>query len=310
MIYLFLKILQVVVTEHSFNHFLRKVIKYCQADNLLELEIVIKPINNEPYEDIQWFGNFDESWLVLDIENGLREQIQPFFRQLNRLTLCALKKTRLNPTFFAQIDLPSLRKCKIVNISTKLHWSGIFPWEMCTNITELRLMNFDLHDDESIDEFDEFLIQIPNLQVFIHTNGKLGFLPVAELLLERFPNLRSFGYCDYDINGPAFEDNFKILGRFTNLTEFHLKNFESMKFHKILQFLPHIKVLSIWQVKQFHQSPVESRRIVQTIKSIISARRALAPPHDRIHLLVNQWQYNDFKAIQNTDDILHMTIVD
>lgn len=57
------------------------------------------------------------------------------------------------------------------------------------------------------------------------------------------------------------------------------------------------------------QLPVEIRRIVQIIRQTIAARRDLSSAkNDRVHLIVNETQYNEFSVIKNIENIIRLTV--
>lgn len=197
---------------------MRKIVKYCRTDHLSQLEIVIRTRKS---------AGVSGEIAVLRVDDELLIKVQPFFRNLQKLTLRCYNPKYLDPTFFEQINFPNLKILRLEQFVSHENWMQIFP----------------------------------NQQI-----------------------------C-------------------TNLTEFHLKSLGCRNFHAIFQFLPNIKLLSIWQVEHFHQPPVQARRIVQAIKKNISARRGRNAANDHVHLLVNQVQYNEFKAIKNIDDIIRMTVI-
>lgn len=288
------------------------MVRYCRPNYLSELKIVvIIYIPDNTYHDL-W--NVDNHFEIDD--DKLRNQVQPFFQQIERVTVKNVTWSRghLELQFFHQIVFPNLKVVKFRNLNFNNTWLTLFPHQLMYSIVELRFINVkvkfkNLVKSQKLVEFERFINRCSNLEVFIHTGGEFNIIPVAKILARKFPNLRGFGY-GFGLFKPfVIDENFRIFSNFTNLTEFHLKSPECINFHESFQFLPNIKVLSIWQVQHFRHPPVAVRRIVQSIRNIISERRIQHSANYHIHLIVNEGQYKEFKAVKNIDNFIHMTIV-
>lgn len=286
-----------MIPPNEFNIFLEKVVKYCQSDRLSELEMLIDSSNQK---------------CVWKVDNKLLYQIQPFFRCLKKLALCGVGEIynfcEMEPIFLQQMTFPDLKVLTIQHLSFDTDYLKLLPKKLCSNLTELRLFQLKRRSYSTIQQFEEFIHRFSSLEVFVDTsliNSELDFLDIAKVMLQRFPNLHGFGYAlsrnEIDLN----KMDYTILSNFTNLSEFYLVSEKCLvNAHAIFRFLPNVKVLGIWPSTLRHP-PVEIRRIVKTIRETISKRGS----DDRVHLLVNQEQYNEFKVIKNIEKIISLSIL-
>lgn len=279
------------MTSYAFNFFIRKVITYCQPDRLIELEI-----------DVCYTQD-------LDMDHKLLQEVIPYFRRLEQLTLRVNSKSiKRIDNLFTHIHLPNLKCITFENCQLNKNWLTLFPNEQ-PNLTELRLYNVEL--SESLNKFAQFLDRFPNLEVFIHTGGSLKFHEIADVLLEKIPNLRGFGFNTLETDdkiGFVFDESMSFLHKFQNLQELHLESEKACKnFHSIFQYVPNIKEIVIWQLK-LQRLPVEIRRIFNAIKKIIETRRENSGNTNRMHFIVNRLQYNEFLVIQNVHNYIRLTL--
>lgn len=294
-----------MIPAKAFNPFLRKIIQNCQPNHLTELEI--SSIDRHDIYNDEIHGRF------IEIDLNLLEKVQPFFYSIEKLTIkqnfrfdCWMEK------WLNRFHLPNLKSLTLQNVHCEKTWLNLFPFhEISLNITELRLLDIKL--DGKMNDFRRFLDRLPNLKVFIHTGGQLGFIAIANELHQRYPNLQGFGYNIYlsDADDLPIEINerFQILRKFKNLTEFHIQS-DSLRgyVHNILQHTPNLKTLSIWQTKSMDRAPVEFFRTVESIKKTIANRCNHFPINDHIHLHVNQNQFNEFKALKNIENFIRLTV--
>lgn len=233
-------------------------------------------------------------------------------------------RVRTISNIFRLLAPSSLKLLTLQNFEFTENWLQLFPNDL-PNITELRF--YDVQLTENIDELERFLIQLPRLEVFIHTgDGQLEIESVAELLLKHFPNLRGFGYAEKYIetecvpNRCGFDldfGGFKFIENFHNIQELHLggRGYERVpcrNLHSILRFVPNIKVLAIWELNlmRVRQPPVEIRKLVKSIKEIVEDRRERFPTDDddRVHILLTNYLHNEFEVIPNVHNWIRFTV--
>lgn len=294
---------------------MRCVIHYCVPGNLTDLTIkngykcrdILRNFNNIP----------DYGWL---------EQVRPILHRLETFSL-EDDAGQLMPIFkLYQRDLPNLKSLTLKNFdfvkedsifkrNTRYPtWIDIFPNEL-SNVTELYLIKVEVR--ESAHEFDSFLNQFTDLQVFVHprkNDGNLQPEVVADCLYRRFPQLRSIA-CNMDVPDQdthfAIGNRFNFLEKFSNLAELYItccSHVKPLDIHSIIQLVPNIKILSIVEIKLF-QPPAAIRRIRQAIKEVIDRRRNRFPPNDRIEIIVDDTQYREFMVLKNIDEIIKLSVV-
>lgn len=258
------------MTVRTFNNFLQKVIRYGKPDLLTDFDFQVL---------------YSGRSIQFDTDRML--EAHPFFRNVDKLTLCSNR-----------------------NFTHKLTYN--VPFEL-TNISELRLFGPTFH--YNLDKFRHMLDRLPNLEVFVHTNGEMKIEVVANELAQRYQNLRGFGYRSavdiVDANVlENVDDRYSFLEKFNNLTELHLSGIRSRNVYKVLQFVPNVKVFGISQMGFVHP-PAEICRIVRTIKKIVEQRRKRTGNlHECIHLLVNEFQYNELKVIKDVHKFIRITVGD
>lgn len=252
-----------------------------------------------------------ESKATTKIDSGLwaHSVSHVYSKDIQILKISCSIRMRILPEWFASLEMVKLPYFE--NIST---WNELFSNpHVGEALTELRV--FDIYLEQNMNDFRKFLDHLPNLEVYVHTYGKLGFAPVTAELYRRYPNLRGFGYKitlrDGDgCSSIALDEHVEVLQQFRNLTEFHLYcTVKCMNLYSIIKFVPNIKVLGLWEINRLFQPPADYRRIVHAIKQAIAARCKRFPNNnDRVHLLVDLSQYKDFKVIKNIEHFVHLTI--
>lgn len=219
-------------------------------------------------------------------------------------------------TFYRR-KLPSLRSLTFFGAEFSEPWSQLFPEEL-SNIVELCLYKVNL-TNESIEDFKRFLNRMANLEVFVYTLKGERMIPtlpiqsVAKQLAHRFPKLRGFGYDMNTVSDGRFEigEVHQCLGKFKHLSELHISSSAftiSHNVHELLRFVPNIEILSLWEARQLPHLPVAIRRIERSLRKIIESRRDRFPANDRIHIIADQYQYNEFMAIKNIEQILTFSV--
>ncbi|XP_031635543.1 uncharacterized protein LOC116348629 [Contarinia nasturtii] len=295
-----MKFLKVSVTPHAFNYFLRKVMAYCAPDRLIKLQIDLNHTN----QNHEW-----------ELDYELLQQTEPYFRGLEQLTLRTItlsnrgfhNQTSTMQRFFSRLHLPNIKCVTLQRMRLTESWMDFFPNNQ-TSLTELRFYNVRLA--ERVNDFSEFLAQVPNLEVFIHTGSLARMHEVAEKLLQKFPNLRGFGgtATDHEMHGIVFGNALNYLQKFKNLQELHFHNgFPCENIRSVFQYVPNIRVLSIWQL-ELRKLPVECRHIANSIKEIVCARRERSPHRHVVRVEVNQHQYNEFIANQKAAEYIHLIL--
>lgn len=294
---------------------MQSFIDHCVPGNVKELEM-----DNSNTRSI----SMDKGWL---------EQARPIFHQLEKLSLKnrqALGElsyrrnwNQLKPIFiFYRRDMPNLKSLTLKNVSFGTEsWLSVFPIELA-NIEELHLIDVTLK--EKLNEFQMFLSQLTNLQVFVHLrHNENNPQPesIANCLYQRFPQLKGFG-CNIGQDERQARpkpypmgDSFKFLEKFTNMTDIYVAFGGSsipQDIHKILQFVPNISVFSIARIGRFGpmlwQPPAAVRFIVKTIKEVIERRNNGCSRNSRIKVIVNAEQYREFIVVKNVHKIIRLSI--
>lgn len=290
---------------------MQNVIQYCVPGNLTELDIEIKKACK-----VLW-----DSFKKNVSDHGCLEQARPILHRLEKLSLTN-ESMQLDAIFVLyRRDLPNLKSLTLKRFRF-LHkgWTDIFPNEL-SNVTELRLTH--VHLIENLSEFELFLNQFTNLQVFVHIRTNIiNPQPeaIADCLYRRFPQLKGFGFnsdlypddttINYQRSTFSIGNRFSFLEKFTHLSEIHVAHFLAPKprdIHSIIQFVPNLKILSVVEII-FFQPPVAVRRMKQSIERAIDRRRDRFPRNDRVHIIVNKMQYRDFMALKNVNEIIRLSI--
>lgn len=260
-------------------------------------------------------GQDNSAFSIIDYE--LMAQVQPFMHRLEKLALInnfdhdrSYIQFRRFFEFFRQ-KLPFLRSLKLKNFDNSENCLQFLPNEL-SNIAEIHLIHATVFRD--LAEFQSFLMRLKNLQVFVYMCRDCDFNFLEEItncLFERFPSLKGFGCSIQKISTEdESSDRFKFLEKFKHLTELHISGSIHCKIpsdvQNIIKFVPNIKLLSLYQLQNMNHLPVVIRRIGKTIKELIDARRNRFPPNDCVHIIVNDKQYREFRAIKNIDKYISL----
>lgn len=288
-----MKRIRIALTPITFNHFLRKVTQYCRADKIIELDITI----------------FNEREIFYDLE--LFERMRPFLQNLQKFNLHN-RSDKLNSIFaYYQNNI------KLINMLT-INGNKLFKVcldntpDSLPNIRELRLLNVNYKC------INQILDKLPNLEKFICSNySSHEIINLGMQLLQRYPNLKKIGFIlnnfknviEYNQRHDFNLDTFGFLNYFPFLTELEMgANDECSGIYKILRHMPYIKSLSMYQIRDIYQEPVEIRRIAQTIKTIIANRNHRFQNNDHVHIIVSMRQYREFTAIKGVDSYIQLSI--
>lgn len=292
--------LQVSLSNVTFNHFLRKVIRYCRPNQLIELDLKLSRVYQLSYDFT------------------LLEGMRPYLRNLRKFHL-QNHSHKLESLFaFYQNDINTIKSLTIDGIAFFRECLNQFP-NVMPNITEIRLINVDLYHHSR--EVNLIMNKLPNLERFICSSYyPQAVLDIGEKLTWKFPGLKAFGFLTHRFNcsnDDPFDNNerFNILQSlsflrgFTNLAELELgADCDCRNVYQILQYVPNIRTFSIWQIEHMFQESVEIRRIVKSIREIIANRRNRFPANDHVHFIVSDRQYREFKAIKRIDHFIRLTI--
>lgn len=327
--------IQLRVLSDELSDFLNNIIKYCPAPALFrEVTLILDPKHDK--KDAVIGG--PAFWPRFFLNNELWTQVRPIFQYIEKLNITYLSNYRnfapRLPAFFGEFDFPNIKSLTLQHFSMEKDWKDLFlnP-QMCANLTELRL--FDFYIEEDINEFKKLINRLPNLEVFAHTTYGLNIDAVSEVLHQRFPNLRGFGFrtnspidandgdsdddddqfiARYDIDGDRTitlrDEELKCLEKFKNLTEFYLDTSECQcrNLSSVFRFVPNIKVLGMWEIGLFHPEE-DVHRFIGTIRQTITNRRDRFPSNnDRVHLFVNQEQFNILNSVENIKNIIRLTV--
>lgn len=272
--------------------------------NLTDLEIEIDDIYNELWYDLH-----------IKRDYGWMEQARPFLHRLEHLKMSNFG-CRLEPLFecFGR-ELLNLKSLTLNRFEFDEGWLSVFPSEM-SNVSELRLINVRLV--ERLVEFERFLNQLQNLQIFVHirqNDNNPQPEAIANCLYERFPQLEAFACNVGELqaeNAFSIGDRFKFLEKFTNMSEIYVASHGGRPphdIHRIMKFVPNIEIVSI-VMTGLAQPPVAIRHIMQSIKEVIERRRNRFPLNDRIRIIVSKCQYRDFQVLKNINEFIQFSITD
>lgn len=307
---------QTSLSRVCFEQLMENIIQHCVPGNLTELEVETGydfRLMLQHFKRIPGYG-----WL---------EELRPILHGLEKLTLNNVAG-QLEPVFkLYQRDLPNLRSLTLKNFDFHVQesifrrqtpypsWTDLFPAEL-SNVTEIYLIRVEIN--KSASDFELFLSQFTNLQVFVHLRRDVENLRqevFADCLHRRFPQLRGIGCNVDDLNQRStffIGDRFSFLQRFTNLTELYVGFFSGplpRDIHSLIQFVPNVKILSIVDVFTLFQPPVAVRRMKTAIGEVIDRRRHRFPPKDRIKIIVNEKQYRDFMVLKNLNEIIQLSLM-
>lgn len=276
---------------------MQNVSEHCVPGKLKELEIVDKRYTRISTSDWQ-------------------EQAQPIFNQLEKVSLKASYVNQMEPIFkFYRQKMPNLKSLTLSKFDFREDWVQSFPVEL-SNVAELHLLDVKL--EENVKPFKLFLSRLTNLQVFVHLRENLNAPHpelVADCLHERFPQLKGFGCNVGQVFGRflyTMDEQFKFLEKFTNMTDIYVGCHNAtapFDLHRLIQFVPNIRLFSMAAVgKNLYQPPVVIRRITRSIKDVVVRRRNDFPRSDRVKVIVTDWQYRDFMAFKNINNVISLSI--
>lgn len=255
------------------------------------------------------------------IDDCLMIQVRPYIHRLEKFTLlnryidhsnnCEIRRFF---EFFRQ-NLPSLGSLTLKNFHVNENFLQFLP-DGPSNITEIYFNDLVIFKD--LGEFEQLLKRLKNLQVFVYMNCDVNFIhieAIADCLYKYFPNLKGFGCSIQQVlldTNSEIGDRFKFLEKFKHLTEYYVSGpinvRASCDIQNAIKFVPNVKLLSLYQIHTIPQMPVVIRRIAKTIKTIIENRsNSICPTtNDCIHVIVNNGQYREFRAIKNIDNFISL----
>lgn len=257
--------------------------------------------------------------------DGLMAQVQPCVHRLERLAIIN-RSTRRNDLLtngqiirffeFVGQNLPFLRSLKLEKLNIGENCLDVISNGL-SNINEIYLNDMEIFG--RVNQLELLLDRLANLQVFVYMNCDVNFIrieAVADCLYKRFPNLKGFG-CSIkqvlpQVSSGEIGEHFKFLEKFKHLMDIYLSgpvNFRgSCDIQNVIKFAPNIKRLSLYQIDRIHHQPAVIRRIATSIKEVIDNRRydsELRNNH-RLHIIANQMQCQEFRAIKNVDDFIRL----
>lgn len=292
---------QVTLSPTTFNHFLRKVIRYCNPNRVIEIDITY-------FKSLNSFCDYDFTLL---------EKMRPFLRNLRKLNLQGCGKQLTNAFQFYASDINTIKSLTIAETKMFHECLRQLP-TLAPNITEIHFTHVDLM--YYMTEFRQLLNSVSNLQKFVYScYSPLAVVEIGERLVYKFPSLKSFGFLTNRFNCNIIRDydqfdvfnSLNFLRGFSHLSELEIGADSDCKdVYRILQHVPNIKKFSIWQLTLFVQESIEIRRIVKAIKEIVISRRNRFAVNDHVEITVNRRQYREFKAIKHIDHFIRLTLND
>lgn len=243
----------------------------------------------------------------------LVDQSRLIFHGLQKLTLIYKCNELGDFLSYYQDDLLNLRSLTLEGYGIQKSWLDLIPSSL-NHIRELYLIDVNIIGRE--DDFSYFLEQLTNLETFVQIGGKFKISFVVNELSKYFPNLRKFGY---DIGKPnetsplIFIEKYTFLKKFYNLQALevgessHANNFCRNVF-SVLEFVPNIKQLSIYKIKNIFYQEREIQQMVEAIKRIINNRKHSKFYDDYVTVEVNLKQYRDFQAICGMKNFIKLSI--
>lgn len=270
--------------------------------------------------DLAIYNVYEHSQPNMALDDELKVKVQPFVNRLEKLSMINNSTFRGTSSQFRQffevfgLNLPWLRSLTLKKFIIDENGLELLSNEI-SNIAELHLNDMKMFKD--VERFQLFLSRLKNLQVFayMHCDVDIHIEAIADCLCKCFPNLRGFGCSVQQVlrkTNRETGDRYKFLEKFKHLSEFYVSAPVCMEvwcdIQNAFKFVPNLKRLSLYQIPNMPQLPVAIRRIAKPIKKLIDNRRndRVSRSHHRVHVIVNNRQCREFRAIKNIADFISL----